>query len=39
MTELLINGDRNSYRNSDKHIKAGDVDVTIRPITSDDIEI
>jgi hypothetical protein len=35
MTELLINSDKNN----DKHIKAGDVDVTIRPITSDDIEI
>jgi predicted GNAT family acetyltransferase len=35
MTELLINSDKNDY----KHIKAGDVDVTIRPITFDDIEI
>jgi GNAT superfamily N-acetyltransferase len=35
MTELLINSDKNDYR----HIKAGDVDVTIRPITFDDIEI
>jgi GNAT superfamily N-acetyltransferase len=43
MTELFINSDRNSDKHSDKHsykhIKAGDVDVTIRPITSDDIEI
>jgi hypothetical protein len=31
MTERLTN----DY----KHIKAGDLDVTIRPITSDDIEI
>jgi acetyltransferase len=35
MKELLINSDKNDY----KHIKAGDLDVTIRPITSDDIEI
>jgi predicted GNAT family acetyltransferase len=35
MTELLINSDKND----NKHIKAGDVDVTIRPMTSDDIEI
>jgi acetyltransferase len=35
MKELLMNSDKNDY----KHINAGDLDVTIRPITSDDIEI